>query len=210
MQLEQNGTSNISNSNTTTTPNFHDPRTTCTSTDNSTSTNTNTNNDEPNGYEGEKRFHGEKQGETERIDFEYAETAETAAEAAAVAMNGQNGLGSTPASSAPLLVTSPSHAINELGLEIREVEGRGKGVFARELIPAGTALEESPVLLLSREQWEEGKLNDTILGEYGFCWANGGMAIGLGLGERSVGPRTGGPTSRWKEVSLELSADLGT
>ena len=183
MQLEQNGTSNISNSHTTTTPNFHDPRTTSKSTSNSTDTDTDTSNGEPNGYDGEKPFHGEEQGETEPTDFEHAETAVTSAEAVAVAMNGLNGLRSTPACSAPLLTTTASHSINELGLEIREVKGRGRGVFARELIPAGRVLEESPVLLLTKEQWEEGKMNDTILGEYGFCWANGGMAIGLGLGE---------------------------
>jgi len=56
-------------------------------------------------------------------------------------------------------------------------------VFTSIDIPAGTLLEESPVLVLKKEEWEDGKMNDTILGEYGICWANGGMAIGLGLGE---------------------------
>jgi tRNA-specific adenosine deaminase 3 len=46
-----------------------------------------------------------------------------------------------------------------------------------------TLLEESPVLLLSKEEWDSGKMNDSILGSYGFCWSNGGMAIGLGMGE---------------------------
>ena len=81
-------------------------------------------------------------------------------------------------------------AINPLGLEIRSVPGRGRGVFARTPIPASTNIEESPVLLLSKEQWDQGRMNDTILGEYAFSWSNGGMAIGLGLGMSIVPPMT--------------------
>lgn len=73
--------------------------------------------------------------------------------------------------------------MNPLGLYLSSKPGRGRGVFTGTSIPAGTLLEESPVLVLTRDQWEEGKLDQTILGEYGFCWVNGGMAIALGMGE---------------------------
>ncbi|ORX34274.1 hypothetical protein BD324DRAFT_605115 [Kockovaella imperatae] len=73
-----------------------------------------------------------------------------------------------------------TQGINPLGLEIRIIPGRGRGVFAREDISANILLEESPVLPLTQSQWEEGRMNNTILGEYGFCWSNGGMAIALG------------------------------
>lgn len=43
-------------------------------------------------------------------------------------------------------------------------------------------LEESPVLVLTKEEWESGKLNDGILGSYAFSWSAGGMAVGLGIG----------------------------
>lgn len=83
--------------------------------------------------------------------------------------------------------TTLTEGINPLGLDLKIVPGRGRGVFAREDIPSNTLLEESPVLPLTKEQWEGGKMNDTILGEYGFCWSNGGMAIALGLGRCHTG-----------------------
>ncbi|WRT64013.1 uncharacterized protein IL334_000940 [Kwoniella shivajii] len=73
------------------------------------------------------------------------------------------------------------HPMNPLGLYLLSHPSRGRGVFAPSTIPAGTLIEESPVLVISRKEWEEGKMNDTILGSYGFCWKDGGMGIGLGL-----------------------------
>jgi hypothetical protein len=65
-------------------------------------------------------------------------------------------------------------------------------VFATAPIRAGTVLEDAPVLVLTKEQWERGRMDDTILGEYGFCWANGGMALGLGIGESLRGEEARG------------------
>ena len=76
---------------------------------------------------------------------------------------------------------SRPEGINPLGLNIIEMPGRGRGVFAPGNLPAGTVLEHSPVLILTKDQWDQGKMNDTILGEYAFTWSNGGMALGLGL-----------------------------
>jgi tRNA-specific adenosine deaminase 3 len=73
--------------------------------------------------------------------------------------------------------------LNPFNLHLRPDPVRGKGVFGSFDLPAGLLLEESPVLVVTKEEWEDGRMNDTILGEYGFCWANGGMAIGLGIGE---------------------------
>lgn len=56
-------------------------------------------------------------------------------------------------------------------------------MFANKDLRAGTKLEDAPVLVITKEQWEDGNMNDSILGEYGFCWSNGGMALGLGIGE---------------------------
>lgn len=78
---------------------------------------------------------------------------------------------------------SRDHRINPLNLYLTNDPERGRGLFAPRAIPAGTLVEETPVLLLSKGEWEEGKMNDTILGEYGFCWSNGGMAIALGQGK---------------------------
>jgi tRNA-specific adenosine deaminase 3 len=56
-------------------------------------------------------------------------------------------------------------------------------VFASRAIPAGEVLEEAPVLVITQEEWDGGRMNDSVLGEYGFCWSRGGMGIGLGIGE---------------------------
>jgi len=72
---------------------------------------------------------------------------------------------------------------NPLQLEIRNTPKAGRGVFAPSDISAGTILEESPVLILARTEWDEGKLDDGVLGGYAFNWSNGGMAIGLGIGQ---------------------------
>lgn len=73
-------------------------------------------------------------------------------------------------------------AVNPMNLHLRDTPDRGRGVFASHPIPTGTLVEESPVLVLSKSEWENGKLDGTLLGSHGFCWSNGGMAIGLGLG----------------------------
>jgi hypothetical protein len=73
--------------------------------------------------------------------------------------------------------------LNPLQLEIRETSKAGRGVFASSDIPAGTILEESPILVLTRAEWDEGRLDDGVLGGYAFNWSNGGMAIGLGIGQ---------------------------
>ena len=74
------------------------------------------------------------------------------------------------------------HLLNPYNLHLRPDPIRGNGVFSSFEIPAGVLLEESPALVMTKEEWEDGRINDTILGEYGFCWANGGIAIGLGIG----------------------------
>ncbi|OCF55599.1 hypothetical protein L486_07083 [Kwoniella mangroviensis CBS 10435] len=73
------------------------------------------------------------------------------------------------------------HPINPLNLHLVSHPSRGRGVFAPTIIPAGTLIEESPVLVIAQREWEEGKMNDSVLGSYGFCWRDGGMGIGLGL-----------------------------
>ncbi|BEJ02176.1 hypothetical protein CcaverHIS631_0608580 [Cutaneotrichosporon cavernicola] len=96
-------------------------------------------------------------------------------------------LPASPTSTFPQTATSATTActttgtINPLALRVEERPGRGRGVFASGPIRAGVVLEEAPVLVLSKAQWEDGRMDDTVLGEYGFCWSNGGMALGLGI-----------------------------
>ncbi|KAL1407716.1 tRNA-specific adenosine deaminase subunit tad3 [Vanrija albida] len=89
--------------------------------------------------------------------------------------------GAAAGPSSPSRPPAAHETINPLGLHVRQLPGRGRGVFASAAIPAGRVLEEAPVLLLTKEQWDGGRMDDTVLGEYGFCWSNGGMALGLGM-----------------------------
>jgi len=73
--------------------------------------------------------------------------------------------------------------INPYQLYLKTDPEKGKGVYTPKDIAGGCVIEKSSVLVITKEQWDEGKMNDSILGEYGFCWRAGGMGIGLGLGE---------------------------
>lgn len=77
----------------------------------------------------------------------------------------------------------PAFRLNPLELEIRTTRAAGRGVFATQDIPARTIVEESPVLVLSKKEWDDGHLNDGVLGGYGFNWTAGGMGVGLGIGK---------------------------
>jgi tRNA-specific adenosine deaminase 3 len=79
--------------------------------------------------------------------------------------------------------TPTKFMINPEATHLKSHPDRGNGVFATHALAAGTLIEESPVLPITKQEWEEGKMDDTILGSYGFCWRGGGMAIGLGSGK---------------------------
>jgi hypothetical protein len=73
----------------------------------------------------------------------------------------------------------PNHRI-----EIRMSSGRGRGVFARELIAPGTVIEAAPVIILPAGDCPA--LDRTIIYDYYFHWdgdpnGEGRGAVGLGL-----------------------------
>jgi SET domain-containing protein len=58
---------------------------------------------------------------------------------------------------------------------------KGRGLFATQTIESGSIIENSPILLFQRDEWEShGKY--TILQHYTFRWKNGCYAIALGIG----------------------------
>ncbi|KAJ7644063.1 cytidine deaminase-like protein [Roridomyces roridus] len=64
---------------------------------------------------------------------------------------------------------------------VKNSPGKGRGVFAATSIPRHSIVEISPVLLFTKEEYEQhGKY--TILDSYTFKWKNGSMALALGLG----------------------------
>ncbi|KAI5481377.1 Set and Cytidine deaminase-like domain containing protein [Pseudohyphozyma bogoriensis] len=74
-------------------------------------------------------------------------------------------------------------------IAILSTPSKGRGVFATESIAAGTVVEISPILLLSKEEYYGGGKEGDLLGVEGsmlrgyvFSWRGGGMALALGLG----------------------------
>jgi len=69
------------------------------------------------------------------------------------------------------------------GLEIRRDPLKGRGVFARTAIGAGTLIERAPVVIVPSDQ--RGSLDNTILHDYYFVWDEEGgerrAAVALGL-----------------------------
>jgi SET domain-containing protein len=67
-------------------------------------------------------------------------------------------------------------------LEIREVPGKGRGVFALEAIPEGTIIEECPVIVVPSDDLQA--LGSTVLSNYFFRWGpcEDDAAIALGFG----------------------------
>ena len=68
------------------------------------------------------------------------------------------------------------------GLEVRAVDGKGRGVFATRRFARGALVERSPVIALTEREWR--RIEKTRLGNYPYDWGptNRGCAMVLGLG----------------------------
>lgn len=65
------------------------------------------------------------------------------------------------------------HPVDPAGLHSLDHSARGRSVFTTKEFPAGTALEESTVPPLSKEDCDGGKTLYTKYGEHGISWPNG-------------------------------------
>jgi SET domain-containing protein len=81
---------------------------------------------------------------------------------------------------------------------------RGRGVFATAFIPAGTLLEEAPVIIVPPEQLES--IKNTILFEYFFQWkVDGREACAICLGNGSLYNHSSTqPNARYVRLYSEL------
>lgn len=67
------------------------------------------------------------------------------------------------------------------GLEVRDVAGKGRGVFAATAIPADTLIEVCPVIVLPKGDLQ--RIHESRLHDYYFLWdGEGETAIALGYG----------------------------
>ncbi|ATL49982.1 SET domain-containing protein-lysine N-methyltransferase [Chitinophaga caeni] len=69
-------------------------------------------------------------------------------------------------------------------LQIKKIKGKGRGVFATEIIPSGTRIETSPVLVLSKKDTD--KVDKTFLHNYIFLWGEKETRSCIALGYCSV------------------------
>jgi len=66
-------------------------------------------------------------------------------------------------------------------IEVKRVPGKGRGVFATEMIPEGTVFERVPVIVMPAEEILEST-DDCVLANYVFDWGKGTVALALGYG----------------------------
>jgi hypothetical protein len=66
------------------------------------------------------------------------------------------------------------------GLYIEKSNGKGRGVFTKQNIPANTIIEISPVVVMSAE--ERTLLDQTLLHDYIFEWGKEGKQCCMALG----------------------------
>lgn len=69
-------------------------------------------------------------------------------------------------------------------LYVKDVKGKGRGVFTSEPIPKGTKIEESPVVVLSKKDTD--KTDKTELHNYLFVWGDRKVKACMALGYCSV------------------------
>ena len=67
------------------------------------------------------------------------------------------------------------------GVEVRQTEGKGRGVFASRLIRKGEVIERVPLIILTAEEYGGG-VDKSLLAGYVFAWGDGQYALALGYG----------------------------
>jgi SET domain-containing protein len=90
------------------------------------------------------------------------------------------------------------------GLEVRAVEGKGRGVFATRRFRKGALVERSPVIAMPPRQWRS--IERTRLGDYVYDWGRDdrGVAMVLGLGSLYNHASDPNVENRWNEALLAM------
>jgi len=66
-------------------------------------------------------------------------------------------------------------------IEVKQIKGKGRGVFARRLIPEGEVIERVPVLVFPIAETRTAS-GTTRMSGYCFDWGRGTVAVALGYG----------------------------
>ncbi|MFN9233217.1 MAG: SET domain-containing protein, partial [Planctomyces sp.] len=98
----------------------------------------------------------------------------------------------------------PSHHMKltaSTRLEIKRVKGKGRGVFARQLIPAGTVFEKVPLLVIPAKEVLECE-HGSFLSQYVFEYGRGTVALALGFG--SLYNHSFTPNARYDDAGRQV------
>ena len=86
-------------------------------------------------------------------------------------------------------------------IEVKRAKGKGRGVYARVLIPAGTVFERAPLLVMSEKEALEGD-HANVLPAYVFEYGKGKVALALGFG--SLYNHSYSPNARYDDAGNQI------
>jgi SET domain-containing protein len=86
-----------------------------------------------------------------------------------------------------------------VAIEVRQVRGKGRGVFARRPIEDGEIIERVPVIVLPAEHVGDDPNHNPLVG-YVFAWGRGTVALALGYG--SLYNHSFEPNARYEDVGV--------
>ncbi len=86
-------------------------------------------------------------------------------------------------------------------IEIRQTSGKGRGVFARELIASGTVFERVPLLVIPAGEILDGGYSG-FLAAYIFEYRKGKVALALGYG--SLYNHSYSPNARYDDAGKQI------
>ena len=98
--------------------------------------------------------------------------------------------------------------MNKMYLVVRDVEGKGRGIFAAKAFRRGELLDVCPVLVFSPKERE--LLDQTLLHDYVFVWGEDDSQSALALGYGSLFNHSSSPNARYladyENGTLEIHA----
>ena len=84
-------------------------------------------------------------------------------------------------------------------IKVKKIKGKGRGVFARAFISAGTVIEKVPMLVMERED-----VYGTMIEDYVFEWGKTTVALALGYG--SLYNHSYAANARYEDVGKRAKA----
>lgn len=86
-------------------------------------------------------------------------------------------------------------------IEVKRAQGKGRGVYASQLIPEGTVFERVPLLVMAEKEALEGD-HSNVLPAYVFEYGKGKVALALGFG--SLYNHSYSPNARYDDAGKQI------